>query len=307
MDEDAVGDVTPKISQVLDDWMSLSKAEQALFGATISEIQRVSDVMAYSMEDLSTNFQSMSDHAQTQSDHLRQVLELSTTIDVDGEKVSIVQLKTLLENTILDMIQKTLMLKASGSEICSYFEELEQIIDRLSEDAKTPDLEAMRALIEQGRNQSLKMSKTDISENLTTQSWLRKVIETLVLQYANLLDKAKETSDNISDDIAKMITGMQFQDRTSQEIETIVSTITDMMHLNAQLSAESEPLLQYSEQVDQKSQDMIQNALAKMRLNSVRERYEYCIDHGKPMDINRHEFKIDWSQPDADSDNVELF
>jgi methyl-accepting chemotaxis protein len=82
--------------------------------------------------------------------------------------------------------------------------------------------------VRKGHEQLQKIASVDMSDQILAQDNISKLMNGLTEQnekFNEMLVSSAGTSQEISADIAALITGMQFQDRTKQRIENVVSAI----------------------------------------------------------------------------------
>ncbi|NPU11531.1 methyl-accepting chemotaxis protein [Bradyrhizobium sp. 83002] len=105
--------------------------------------------------------------------------------------------------------------------------ELSGATQRLSVDMAT-ELKAVTEGIADGHATLQRVATIDLSQNLMAKDRLQVLMEALIRRSGNLTEvvaDAMKEAEVISADVAGMVTGIQFQDRTRQRLEHVVDTL----------------------------------------------------------------------------------
>lgn len=96
--------------------------------------------------------------------------------------------------------------------------------------------------VRKGHDRLQKIASVDMSDQIIAQDYISKLMAGLTDQNAKfneMLMGSAGTSREISSDIASLITGMQFQDRTKQRIENVIAAIESVNGVAETLEAET--------------------------------------------------------------------
>lgn len=135
-------------------------------------------------------------------------------------------------------------------------------------------------------HQKLKtVASVDMSGNIETRDQLDSLIGALNKrdsEVGSIVSEAAQSANRISTDIANMVTGIQFQDRTSQRLHHVIDTLKFMSEAIQDLRERTMTRLPNLECSDVPNLDSLNDLLKRYTLGEVRDRFIASILEGKP-------------------------
>ncbi|MFT6557602.1 MAG: methyl-accepting chemotaxis protein [Sneathiella sp.] len=178
--------------------------------------------------------------------------------------------------------------------------------------------------VRDGHTQIKEVTNIDLSENILVKDTIKDLMDCIVLQnnnYTDALKSSEEISKDISQDIAGVITQLQFQDRATQHLENLCSIAQISMQA---LKSYEELTAQHTGplETDLSEQDWINEIVAAVKLAEMRDRFHVAV-HGTQTPESTEEGHTDGlfdqsgndqnssngghGDDDDDDDNIELF
>lgn len=165
--------------------------------------------------------------------------------------------------------------------------ELSGATQRLSVDMDA-ELKAVTEGIANGHATLQRVATIDMSQNLMAKDRLELLMNALIQRSGNLTEvvgEAMKEAEVISADVAGMITGIQFQDRTRQRLEHVVDTLRVVDEALDELKATTAESLDAPVVEDAGDNEWVKMMLDRFTLGEMRSRFVAQILEGKqPVD-----------------------
>ena len=170
--------------------------------------------------------------------------------------------------------------------------ELSSATQRLSVDMAT-ELHAVTQGIENGHETLQRVATIDMSQNLMAKDRLELLMNALIERGGNLtevVNEAMKEAEVISADVAGMITGIQFQDRTRQRLEHVVDTLRVVDEALDELKTTTADVLDEPVVETTIDNEWVKTLLDRFTLGELRSRFVAQILEGKqPADPSETE------------------
>ncbi|GLH81188.1 hypothetical protein SSBR45G_60970 [Bradyrhizobium sp. SSBR45G] len=182
--------------------------------------------------------------------------------------------------------------------------ELSGATQRLSVDMDT-ELKAVTEGIANGHATLQRVATVDMSKNLMARDRLEVLMNALIQRSGNLTDvvgEAMKEAEVISADVAGMVTGIQFQDRTRQRLEHVVDTLHVVDQALDELKTTTADALDGPVLETPGDNEWVKTMLDRFTLGDLRARFvAQILEGGKPVD-----HRDDVAAP-SETGTVELF
>ncbi|WP_246739331.1 methyl-accepting chemotaxis protein [Bradyrhizobium aeschynomenes] len=182
--------------------------------------------------------------------------------------------------------------------------ELSGATQRLSVDMAT-ELKAVTEGIADGHATLQRVATIDLSQNLMAKDRLQVLMEALIRRSGNLTEvvaDAMKEAEVISADVAGMVTGIQFQDRTRQRLEHVVDTLRVVDEALDELKTTTAETLDVPVAETPGDNEWVKTMLDRFTLGDMRSRFVAQILEGRqPAD------HVDAVAAPSTTGTVELF
>jgi len=297
-----------EVSDVLQRWCALSALQRKALLGLANEVQTSSDLIEKSVSGLSENFLDLATLAQGQAKRISDFADETTRIEYDGRHLSISDVFSSLEDSLTSVVVKILNLSKNTVQITYSLDDMDQKVQTLYENNKSnPEtsslLLGMMNDLECAKNNVKGIATIDVSDNLDVKDRLSSLMSYLILQSQNMeetLNASAEDSRILSKNIGDIVTKMQFQDRTSQRLDLISTSLNVLSDTLNEMEASSLPLIG-EEMEHQRNSEWIEKMISNMHLGEMRERFVKHLMFDQPVD---NETRVDHVEP---SDDIEIF
>ncbi|MGJ4995357.1 methyl-accepting chemotaxis protein [Bradyrhizobium sp. HKCCYLS3077] len=161
--------------------------------------------------------------------------------------------------------------------------ELSGATQRLSVDMDT-ELKAVTEGIANGHATLQRVATIDMSQNLMAKDRLELLMNALIQRSSNLNEvvaEAMKEAETISADVAGMVTGIQFQDRTRQRLEHVVDTLRVVDEALDELKTTTEQTLDVPVAELSTDNEWVKAMLDRFTLGEMRSRFVAQILEGR--------------------------
>ncbi len=199
------------------------------------------------------------------------------------------------------------------SVVADEVRELSKVINTLS-DKINEQISLVEVGVKEGHDTLKEVATVDMSGNILAKEKIEILMNTLVAKnqkFGLVIEQSVEESKKVSKTIAGMITGMQFQDRTSQRLGLISETLGFLSNACAQLDTETKSKIQNLPEIES-GVGWLEEMIGSLHLGEMRERFMRHAVLGKDGGID----SVQGSSTDNDqehtefseaSDDIELF
>ncbi|MDF1719893.1 MAG: methyl-accepting chemotaxis protein [Minwuia sp.] len=169
------------------------------------------------------------------------------------------------------------------------------------------EIDAVAIGIRNGHVQLKAVAKIDMSENLEMKDQLSTMMQDLIAQNGNLVDALGQTgalTKDISGDVSRLVSSIQFQDRASQRLQSIKETLLSVVDAGEELRAVADPIAEDLGIEWEIDETWLREVISQRSLSEVRERYVMSL-----LSEDGPDASIDVApSSDADGDgDIELF
>ncbi len=327
-------DILTGIIEMLTKWVGLSDAQQRAFVALINELKVTSQLVESSTGNLSTQFQELVLNASCQSKQLQGLLEKSRTVKINDEIITLPDTISNLDQALSDIISEVFNIAKLGititydvNDITSHIDKIDQNFTEISKISENQDpsqaLENLKKIneistmakenVDAVLRGTLKTKETlqevttvDMSDNVRIKEHIADLMKAILEQnneINNAIEETSVSSNAISMGVLNIITGMQFQDRTSQRLEHIIDSLEIMGTMLKTMDEETEPFVAGMDR--SKVTDLILNQMIDgFQLSEVKERFIKAALRGEIINSTINSDDVDGFNS---SDDVDLF
>ncbi|WP_407049770.1 methyl-accepting chemotaxis protein [Methyloraptor flagellatus] len=281
--------------ELLSQWLGLSEGQRRVLDFLSGEIGDVAGDMDASVRDFSGRFQNMAQVSRQQMDTIRQLAATATTLEFDGQSISIERMTTDLSTTISEFVEKIVYLSSRGvsmvytlDDVLGELKQVEGSIAQIDKINRQTNLLALNAKIEAARAGELGRGFA--------------VVATEVQELAKLVDAM---STDLKRQIASVSAGLGRGYSLLQEIATtdmseanlfaddrIHAMMQAMIDQNARFSAALEETARASEMLANDISGSIVGLQfqdrAKQRLDNVRETLTSVAEEVEALERDTH-------------------
>lgn len=264
---------------LLEGWVGIGKPSICALQTLCEKLSDAEKLVEESTLSLNEQFKTLAEAAEKQSKTVEDVAETAGSLDMEGDKISMLQFSEMFAGALGGAVEKILYIsKMAMSMVYSLDDAIESIRDiekfneRIQAINKQTNLLSLNATIESARageagkgfavvadevrsvskeinalsdemhmkigqvgesvrkgyNTLQEVATTDMSDSITAQDTLDKLMQVLLHQterFKEILEGAAQDSQEISNTIGSVIVKMQFQDRTAQYIQNAVTAM----------------------------------------------------------------------------------
>lgn len=128
--------IDPEVQDVLEKWISLSNIQKRTLGALMSELGTSSALIESSVGGLSEKFMSLAALSNRQAERVSAFAENASTVEVDGEKISISNTFVALEASLTEIVSKIVHLSKHGISMTYLLQDLVGYVDAVNASMK---------------------------------------------------------------------------------------------------------------------------------------------------------------------------
>ena len=137
------------------------------------------------------------------------------------------------------------------------------------------EIDAVIRSVSEGRKSLLAVTTIDMSDNILSKERMGRIMESLISRsedFSQTINHSAESSTKISAQISEMVTGLQFQDRTSQRLGLISDTLNIMGQAGEDLKTQTEIIagVDITPELDHAWMDSM---ISGLHLGEMRERF----------------------------------
>ncbi|PIR39891.1 MAG: hypothetical protein COV35_00285 [Alphaproteobacteria bacterium CG11_big_fil_rev_8_21_14_0_20_39_49] len=209
------------------------------------------------------------------------------------------KINSLLESSMNDISEHFNKITMNSSDIEKEIRYIDQAIDIIKIGKKE---------IEITDHLSALAAKTS---DANTAEALRNLSQEIQKQEKDLHNELKKATDNIkenSNEISKIVVGMQFQDRVSQNILITINIMKTIVEYLEKEISKSLPNLQKDERRKLLDKEFAKEILTQFRLGELQVSFvNHLIEHGYIKDAEEIGFHLEDHKKNDDEDDIELF
>jgi|GEM_PF-1994404 len=303
------------VQDVLMRWCALSNIQRRALLGLAKEIQTSSDLVESSVSGLSDHFLKLATLAQNQSKRINDFADDATRVEFEGRHLSLSEVFSSIEDNLAAIVHRVIGLSKNSVHLSYTLEDIDEKLHSLYDDHKgdasvTERVQDLRNGVKLAKDDLKDIATVDISENFNLKDRLESLMSYLVLQSQNMeqaLSTSAEDSKILSEYIADIVTKMQFQDRTSQRLSLICSSLKVVRETLKEMEVSSLSVIGSKQKEDQNTL-WIDALISDMHLGEMRERFvkHLLFDETDNMydDVTENEKMVDHVEP---SDDIELF
>jgi methyl-accepting chemotaxis protein len=194
----------------------------------------------------------------------------------------------------------------SFAVVANEVKDVAQEIANLSDDMNSKITSVQNGVLK-GYDVLKDVATTDMSDNIMAKENLDKLMKSLMKRNAAFTDTLKETasaSQEISDNIMQMTIGMQFQDRTSQVVESCVCLLSALKEMLEMLQSATPKQMEKQPELQTIQQDFAEMMVGVVKLSHIRNQMSETLQ-GNGITLES-QTSTNTSSSD-DEDDVELF
>jgi len=193
-------------------------------------------------------------------------------------------------------------------EVRALSESVKHLSDRMHQ-----EIDAVATGIRNGHVQLKAVAKIDMSENLEMKDQLSTMMQDLIAQNGQLVEALGRTgalTNDISGDVSRLVSSIQFQDRASQRLQSIKETLLSVVEAGDQLSTIADPIAEDLGIEWEPDEEWLRDVISKRSLGEVRERYVLSMLSESGPEAAQAAPPVDAAPAGGasdDDDNIELF
>ncbi|WP_420549818.1 hypothetical protein [Curvivirga sp.] len=260
------------LKELLQLWSSLSDAQRAAFRALTGEVDIATNLMEAGVSALSSQFQSLANSATKLSSDMYDVLQDADKVPINGELVP-------LEDTILQMEHA--------------IDELVSEIAKLSDQNSGEKIDKTQIMVSLGLTESLKA--------VDHLGQLKTGLEDRHARFLEAVTISLKDSRGVAEDITKLTTTIQFQDRTSQRLQHIKDSLEVIGEMLQKIDSETTNVTSGIKERITK-EELLSQLIAGFNLAEVKERFIRAALRGETIDD-----EISKAEHLESSDDIDLF
>ncbi|WP_120495813.1 methyl-accepting chemotaxis protein [Kiloniella sp. EL199] len=195
---------------------------------------------------------------------------------------------------------------AGFSVVADGVRELSNTINNLSGQIRQEISDVSKALAKSQDNLK-EVTSVDMTENILAKEKIEKIMGCLMARnkaFSKSIENSADNSDNMTQKVSEMITGIQFQDRTSQRLGNILDALNILSEAGDEMKAKTEE--QVGEHITPElDREWLNQLINGFHLGEMRERF---IMHALYDETEEGEPVVEAvSSMDTNEDDIELF
>lgn len=116
---------------ILATWLGFADVQKRTLEAIQAELSRTSGHVEESTVDLSARFRELAAHSLEQSDRVREIVSLSDSVEIDGERVAIQELVNGMQDAIAEMISNIVQLSTRAMNMVYLLDDVQRDVTEL--------------------------------------------------------------------------------------------------------------------------------------------------------------------------------
>ncbi|WP_085906677.1 methyl-accepting chemotaxis protein [Kiloniella majae] len=196
---------------------------------------------------------------------------------------------------------------AGFSVVADGVRELSSSINDLSGQIRQEISDVSRSLADSQGNLK-EVTSVDMTENIMAKERIEKIMTCLINRndsFSKTIEHSASNSDNMTRQVSEMITGIQFQDRTSQRLGNILDALKVLSEAGEEMKAKTEE--QVGEQITPElDREWLNQLINGFHLGEMRERFIMHALYDDDISVDDEPADAQ-SQVEDDEDDIELF
>lgn len=296
-------------------WCALSKIQRRALIGLANEVDTSSGLIERSVSDLSDHFLLLAKLAQGQATRISDFADETTRVEFEGHQASISDVFSSLDESLSLVVSKILNLSKKSVNVCYVLDDMDKKIEslrsKLEDDAAVgPEVQALKDDLKVAKNDFKEIAEIDLSHSIMIKDNLANLMSYLIVQSQNMeetLNESAKDSRVLSQNIAEIVTKMQFQDRTSQRLGLISSTLSVISETLSEMETGSSQHIGERGANDDNVQ-WIETMVSNMHLGEMRERFVNHLMFDESSELFEGGLENEASVEHAQaSDDIELF
>ncbi len=342
---------------MLSSWLSMMEVYHHAIYVLRHKLPQTARLVEDSTKTMSDRFISLATDIQKQSKTIVEISELSNSLDVGNERITLEEFTHLFSSTLNDSIEKILFVSKRSITMVYTLDEamkniasIETFVTDIQNITKKANLLALNASIEAARageagrgfavvanevkdvsntireiadsvNERINtvrdgvkdgytalqdVASTDMAQTIAAQDRLSTLMDSMVNQknkFSKILRDSAEVSNGISKSISNMVVNLQFQDRTTQYLESSVRLLEYMDNSVIQSKTESTRAFPALTNIAA-NENLIEEVCNQFQLSEFEKLFKMSLS-GIPLDS--YNMQTDTDTSTGESDPVELF
>lgn len=302
--------------ELLNNWISISGLQKQGLQALFNEVNMASQLVETSVDRLSNKFLELASLAHTQSERIVDFSNDTTHLEFKGEKIPLSEILQAYDKDLFTSLDSILNVAKKSIGLSYDLDDMQEKFDQLIEHAesgKAVDVDELKAIqhsICDAKERLGDIATIDVSNKVFSKERIEELMTHVIMRSREMedaLQKSAEDSQTLSRHISEIITQMQFQDRTSQRLAHIGTTLQVMVDMVCAM--ENESLCVEGVGPDQALQDLwVAKIISDMNLGELKERFvkHTFLEDGQHIFNEPGELSEEIAHSQA-SDDIELF
>lgn len=269
-------------------------------------IEHIASLLDTSLNTVGAKITDLADNANTLVDALKTLSETAASVSkcvVEIEKIN-KQTKLLALNATIEAARAGAAgagFKVVADEVKNLSNETSNLSQRIQS-----HVQALSTGIEQSGSRLKSVSTINADDSDATRMKLKQLMDAVRMrdqQVAPIIEDAARAAQGINENISHLVTGIQFQDRTSQRLQHAIDALNFMREASQSLSEQTQTLLPDVTIEEDRVVASMQSLLKRFTLGEVRDRFLSTILSGEqPEPIGAQD-----ATSTANQGEVELF
>lgn len=129
-------ETSSKLKELVTKYAGLSSAQQGALSAVIDEITGTSDLVEEKISEIAGRFQNLAMNAGQQSEQIQEVIALSVELNVDGERLQLVDVPKVMEKVLEEIISTVLHMSTQGLKVVYSLDDVVQEVSGVEKTIK---------------------------------------------------------------------------------------------------------------------------------------------------------------------------
>lgn len=261
--------------KLLATWMGFADVQRRTLEAIQIELGRTSGHVEDATVELSSRFRELAEHALHQSAHVREIVALSDSVDIDGERVPLAELVVSMQDAIAEMISNIVQLSQRAMNMVYLLDdvqrdvtELEKSISDIDAINRQTNFLALNATIEASRageaGRTFAVVAQEVRHLSRTTSELAERMRSKVMAVVGGVRSGHDILRGIAD--TDLSPQMLAKERLDKTMESLVGQTTHFQQVLENAAAESGEM---SRNIGQMVTRMQFQDLTKQRLEAI--------------------------------------